>query len=71
MLVLLSETEEGNKQIVHLVEVLNGYKNTITDSVGDLYVLQSAPWYISIIVYGVFTIIALMIACILKLKGKN
>lgn len=71
MLVLLSETEEGNKQIVHLVEVLNGYKNTLTDSVGDLYVFQSAPWYISIIVYGVFTIIALMIACILKLKGKN
>ena len=32
----------------------------------DLYAMQSAPWYTSIIVYGVFMIVVLMIACILK-----
>ena len=36
MLVLLRETEEGNKQILHLVEVLDGDKNTIMNSVESL-----------------------------------
>lgn len=36
MLVLLRETEEGNKQILHLVEILDGDKNTIMDSVESL-----------------------------------
>ena len=36
MLVLLRETEEGNKQILSQVEVLNNDKNTILDSVESL-----------------------------------
>ena len=33
----------------------------------DLYAMQSAPWYISILVYGLFTIVALIIGIIIKL----
>lgn len=36
MLVLLHETEEGNRQILSQVEVLNNDKNTILDSVESL-----------------------------------
>lgn len=32
----------------------------------DLYAMQSAPWYTSIFVYGIFTIIVLIVAIIIK-----
>ena len=33
----------------------------------DLYAVQSAPWYTSISVYGIFTIIVLIVAILIKL----
>lgn len=33
----------------------------------DLYVMQSAPWYTSILVYGIFTIVVLIVAILTKL----
>ena len=33
----------------------------------DLYAMQSAPWYTSILLYGVVTIIVVAIAVIIKL----
>ena len=33
----------------------------------DLYAMQSAPWYTSILVYGLFTIVALIVGIIIKL----
>ena len=33
----------------------------------DLYAMQSAPWYTSILLYGVMTIIVVAIAVIIKL----
>ena len=33
----------------------------------DLYAAQSAPWYTSILVYGIFTIVILIAAIIIKL----
>lgn len=33
----------------------------------DLYAMQSAPWYISILVHGIFTIVILIAAIIIKL----
>lgn len=32
----------------------------------DLYAMQSAPWYTSILVYGLFTVVILTAAIILK-----
>ena len=32
----------------------------------ELYVVQSAPWYTSILIYGVFTIILLLICIVIK-----
>lgn len=32
-----------------------------------LYDMQSAPWYTNILVYGIFTIVILLIAIIIKL----
>lgn len=41
----------------------------------DLYAMQSAPWYTSIVVYGVVTAIVLLITivlkCIVRKKLKN
>lgn len=43
----------------------------------DLYAMQSAPWYTSILVYGLFTIVVLIVGIIIKLiirlrlKGKR
>lgn len=36
----------------------------------DLYFAQSAPWYTSILVYGVFTLIVLALCFILKIILK-
>ncbi len=33
----------------------------------DLYAMQSAPWYTSILLYGILTAIVLVIAIIIKL----
>ncbi|MCI9020109.1 MAG: hypothetical protein HFH32_05030 [Eubacterium sp.] len=33
----------------------------------DLYAMQSAPWYTSILVYGLFTIVVLIAGIIIKL----
>lgn len=33
----------------------------------DLYAMQSAPWYTSILVYGLFTIVALIVGIMIKL----
>lgn len=33
----------------------------------DLYAMQSAPWYTSILVYGLFTIVVLIASIIIKL----
>lgn len=33
----------------------------------DLYAVQSAPWYTSILVYGIFTLIVLIVAILTKL----
>lgn len=33
----------------------------------DLYAMQSAPWYTSILVYGLFTIVVLIVGIIIKL----
>lgn len=33
----------------------------------DLYAMCSAPWYTSIVVYGIFTIIFFIVAIIIKL----
>ena len=33
----------------------------------DLYAMQSAPWYTSILVNGIFTIVILIVAIIIKL----
>lgn len=32
----------------------------------DLYAMQSAPWYTSIFVYGIFTIVVSVVAIIIK-----
>lgn len=33
----------------------------------DLYAMQSAPWYTSILVYGIFTIVVLIAGIMIKL----
>ncbi|MDO4331274.1 MAG: hypothetical protein Q4C58_01140 [Eubacteriales bacterium] len=33
----------------------------------ELYAMQSAPWYTSILIYGVFTIIVLLICVAIKI----
>lgn len=33
----------------------------------DLYAMQSAPWYSSILVYGIFAVVVLAVAAIIKL----
>ena len=33
----------------------------------DLYAMQSAPWYTSILLYGLFTIVALIVGIMIKL----
>ena len=32
----------------------------------ELYAMQSAPWYTSILVYGVFTVVVLLICFVIK-----
>jgi len=36
----------------------------------DLYAIQSAPWYTSILVYGIFTVVILIVAIVIKLIFK-
>lgn len=36
----------------------------------ELYARQSAPWYISILVYGIFTLIVLVVCFLLKVILK-
>ncbi len=36
----------------------------------ELYAMQSAPWYTSILVYGVFTLVVLIIGVLLKIFLK-
>lgn len=37
----------------------------------ELYDMQSAPWYTSILVYGAFTLVVLIICIIIKLIIKH
>lgn len=37
----------------------------------ELYVVQSAPWYTSILLYGAFTIIVLLICVMIKVIINN
>ncbi|NCE65414.1 hypothetical protein D1159_12705 [Pseudoflavonifractor sp. 524-17] len=37
----------------------------------DLYAMQSAPWYTSIFVYGIFTMIVLIAAVFIKLMIRR
>lgn len=37
----------------------------------ELYAMQSAPWYTSILVYGVFTLVVLIIGVLLKIFLKH
>ena len=36
-----------------------------------LYAMQSAPWYTSILVYGIFTIVVLAVCIVLKVILKH
>lgn len=48
--------------IGHGIYVFGDYKTH-----PDLYAMQSAPWYTSILVYGLFTIVVLIVGIIIKL----
>ena len=37
----------------------------------ELYAIESAPWYTSILVYGVFTVVALLICFLIKVIIKH
>ena len=37
----------------------------------ELYAMQSAPWYTSILVYGAFTIVVLLICFVIKAISKR
>jgi len=37
----------------------------------DLYAMQSAPWYTSILVYGAFTVVILAVGAIIKLAVRK
>ena len=37
----------------------------------ELYAMQSAPWYTSILVYGAFTIVMLLICFVIKVIIKH
>lgn len=37
----------------------------------ELYAMQSAPWYTSIIVYGIFTVAVVVVASIIKFIIKR
>jgi ABC-type antimicrobial peptide transport system permease subunit len=39
----------------------------------ELYAIQSAPWYTSILVYGAFTIVVLLVCIVIKaiIKSKQ
>ena len=37
----------------------------------ELYAMQSAPWYTSILVYGIFTVVVLAIGLLLKVIVKH
>lgn len=37
----------------------------------ELYAMQSAPWYTSILVYGAFTLVVLLICIVIKLIIKH
>ena len=37
----------------------------------ELYAMQSAPWYTSILVYGAFTLVVLLICVVIKLIIKH
>ena len=37
----------------------------------DLYAMQSAPWYTSILINGIFTIVLLIVAGIIKLAIRK
>jgi len=45
----------------HAVYVFQDYKRH-----PDLYAMRSAPWYTSILVYGIFTIVVLIAAVLIK-----
>ena len=48
--------------IGHSAYVVWNYKNQ-----PELYAMQSAPWYTSILVYGGFTLVVLVVGILLKL----
>ncbi len=37
----------------------------------ELYAMQSAPWYTSILVYGIFTAFVLLLGCVIKFFIKR
>ena len=36
----------------------------------ELYAMQSAPWYTSILVYGIFTVVVLAVCMVIKIALK-
>ena len=56
--------------IGHGIYVVWNYKTN-----PELYAMQSAPWYTSILVYGAFTVVVLLVCfvvkAIIKYKQKN
>ena len=46
----------------HVIYIIWDYK-----AHPDLYAMQSAPWYTSILFYGIFTLVILIVAIIMKL----
>ena len=51
--------------IGHGIYVIWNYK-----TYPELYAMQSAPWYISILVYGIFTFVILVVGILLKVVLK-
>ena len=37
----------------------------------DLYAMNSAPWYTSILVYGIFTLVVILVVIIVKILIKR
>ena len=52
--------------IGHTIYVIWNYK-----TYPELYAMQSAPWYTSILVYGIFTFVTLVVGMLLKAVLKR
>ena len=52
--------------IGHGIYVYYDYKTHL-----DLYAMNSAPWYTSILVYGIFTLVVILVVIIVKILIKR